>query len=85
MFSYKEVVEALIRQQGLTEGIWAIYIKFGISAANIGSEIGADLHPSAIVPVLELGLQKADKMSNLSVDASTLKGIVKAKKGVKPK
>src|SRR5262252_9446056 len=69
IFSHKEVVEALIRQQGIHEGIWGLWIKFGIQGANIG--LGSPgLVPAAIVPVLEIGLQKFDEVNNLSVDAA---------------
>jgi len=70
-FSHKEVVAALIKEQGIREGIWSLYVKFGIRAMNIGGS-DDDLQPSAIVPVLTIGLQRADKMNNLSVDASTV-------------
>ena len=70
-FSYKEVVAALLKQEGIHEGFWGIYVKFGISGANIG---GSDdtLTPAAIVPVLALGLQRFDKINNLSVDAAVV-------------
>ena len=67
-FTYKEVVESMIRQHGLTEGKWALFVKFGISAVNAGE--GPDsLRPTALLPILELGLQRTDENTNLSVDA----------------
>jgi len=69
-FNYKEVAEALIRQENIHEGIWSLYIVFGIQGANIGPTPGSELVPAAIVPVLKIGLQKADKESNLAVDAA---------------
>jgi hypothetical protein len=69
MFSYKEVVEALIKKQGLHEGIWTLSVNFGMQATNVGvSE--SDLKPSAIVAILGIGLQKTDKDNALSVDAT---------------
>ncbi len=68
-FSYKEVVECLIKKQGLSEGIWGLYVKFGINAANIGSGDN-DIRPAAIIPVLEIGLQRMPKENNISVDAA---------------
>ena len=35
-FTHKEVVEALIRYNDLHEGLWGLYIEFGLAAANIG-------------------------------------------------
>jgi hypothetical protein len=68
-FSFKEIVELLIKRQKIHEGIWGIYVKFGIAAMNMGPTED-EVKPTAIVPILELGLQKFDKESNLTVDAS---------------
>lgn len=68
-FTHKEVVEALVKQQGVHEGIWGIYIKFGIKGVNMGSS-PADVVPTAIIPVLQIGLQRFEEENNLSVDAA---------------
>jgi len=70
-FSHKEVVEALLKQQGINAGFWGLYIKFGIKAANIG-ESETEVVPAAIIPVLEVGLQKFDKETNISLDAARI-------------
>ena len=62
-------VEALLRQQGIHEGIWGLYVRFGLAAANVGAS-QTDLVPAAIVPLLEIGLQKFDQENNLAVDAA---------------
>jgi len=73
VFSHKEVVEALVRKQGLTEGIWGLYVEFGIGAANVGtSHEQPDLLPAAIVPIVKIGLQRYESENNLAVDAATL-------------
>jgi len=69
IFKHKEVVEALLQKQGIREGIWGLYVKFGIQAANIGVT-DADTLPAAIIPVLQIGLQKFPKESNIAVDAA---------------
>jgi len=70
-FSHKEVVEALIKQQGLHEGKWALQIEFGIAAGNIGP--GPDeLNPAAIIPVVNIGLLKTEEITNIAVDASVV-------------
>jgi len=67
--SHKEVVEALIRYQEIHEGIWQLYVEFGIAAANIAT--GEDqILPSAIVPVQKIGLHRVEKESLIAVDAS---------------
>lgn len=69
LFSFKELAELMIKRQDLHEGLWAIYVKFGINAANI-SLGGADHLPTALVPILEIGIQKQDQPSSLTVDAA---------------
>lgn len=56
-FSYREVVEALLKKQNIHEGQWAIYFEFGMQAANVGPT-DEQLVPAAIVPVLKVGVQK---------------------------
>jgi hypothetical protein len=68
-FSFKEIAEILVKRQGLHEGIWGIFVKFGLGASNVGPNEGS-LQPAAIVPIVEMGLQKVEKENNLSVDAS---------------
>jgi len=71
LYTFKELAEVLVKQQGIHEGLWGIYVKFGIKAANVG-ETDGDLRPTALVPVLELGLQKFDALNNLSIDAAVV-------------
>ena len=59
LFDYKEVAEALIKKQDLHEGLWGIYVEFGLGAVNINTEQTPDsLAPAAIVPVRRIGIQR---------------------------
>ena len=82
VFTHKEVVEALLRKQGIHEGIWALWVKFGLKAINVGSS-DTDVSPAAVLAILELGLQKADKETSIAVDAA--KTNPKPKKRVRKK
>ena len=68
-FKYTELVELMLKKQEIHEGIWGLFVNFGLSASNIGPS-EANLSPAAIVGVLGIGLQKFDKESNLAVDAA---------------
>ena len=70
VFNYKEVAEALIKKQGIHEGLWAIYMEFGIAGANIQLEAEGLAAPTAIVPVLKVGIQRSDTPTLLTVDAA---------------
>jgi hypothetical protein len=69
IFTYKEIVEALIKKQGLHEGVWRIYLEFGIAGANAGPTEDQIL-PAAIVPINKMGLARVPKEDVLSVDAA---------------
>ena len=66
--SHKQVVEALVKYHGINEGIWGLFVRFGLGASNVGPDEN-QLSPAAIVPVVEIGIQKFAKETNLSVDA----------------
>lgn len=70
-FTYQELVEMMVRKLGISEGLWGIYVKFGIAAANAGPG-SEELKPTAIVPVLEIGIQRMEEPSNLTVDAAEM-------------
>lgn len=69
MFTHKELAELLVKSQGIHEGTWGIAIQFGLGAANAGPN-DKEMHPSAIVPVLNVGIRKFDSETNLTVDAA---------------
>ncbi len=70
VFSHQELVEALIQKQGLHDGIWALYVEFGIAAANVQNPVTNDVSPAAIVPIVKIGLQKTDQVTPIAVDAA---------------
>ncbi len=83
IYSFKELAELLVKDRDIHEGYWGLYAKFGITAANAGPS-AADLKPTAIVPILELGLQKFEELNSLSVDAAEVNpGKREQKKGKK--
>lgn len=73
-FSHKEVVSALLKLQGIHKGIWGLYVEFGIGAGNVGPSTD-EMQPAAIIPVLKIGLQKFDAITNISVDAAEVNPI----------
>ena len=69
IFTYKEVVTALLKEQNIHEGLWTLFVRFGLNAANLGPN-DDELRPVAIIPLLEIGLQKGEKENNITVDAA---------------
>ena len=70
VFSYKEIVETLIKKQNIHEGLWGLYFRFNLAAANITDPQSGFLTPSAIIGVREVGIQRFDEPNNLTVDAA---------------
>jgi hypothetical protein len=73
------VVEALIRYNNIHEGLWGLYIEFGLAAANMG-QAPEDILPTAIIPVKKIGVQRFNEANNLTVDAAEANPAPKAKK-----
>lgn len=68
-YSFKELSELMVKDQNIHEGYWGIYIRFGIGAINAGPSDN-ELKPAAVVPVLEIGLQRYNELNNLCVNAA---------------
>ena len=70
-FSHKEVAEALVKQQGIHEGLWGITVEFGFNATNISLDpTGTTLMPAGVCLVQKIGLTRFEKPNNLTVDAA---------------
>jgi len=70
-FTHAQVSEALIKHHNLHEGLWGLYVEFGIAATNAGPSQD-QLNPAAIVPIVKIGLQKFDKPNNMTADAAVV-------------
>lgn len=86
VFSYQDVVECLIKKQGIHEGLWGISIGFGFGAVNANTETDSQRYsPSAFVLVNEIGIRRFETPSNLTVDASLVNPKPKKPKRTKQK
>ena len=70
-FTNKEIVEVLIKHQGIHEGLWALTVQFGLKTGM--SKVGPseeDMVPTVIIPVLKMAIQKHDNPTPFTVDAA---------------
>ena len=72
VFSFRELAETLVKKEGIHEGHWGIFLRFGIHGANVNFGPEGKITPTAIVPVLEIGIQAFSEPNELSVDAATV-------------
>lgn len=88
VFDYSEVVEALIKKQGLHEGVWGIYLEFGLQASNMMGPEGQPF-PVAVIPVVKVGIQRAKDGVKIAgmLDAATVNPVSsqKSQPGAKAK
>ena len=78
-FNYKELAALMVKDLGLSEGLWGVWLNFGIKGTNIGSSPD-DLLPAAIVPVVNVGLQSFDEPNSLTVDAAEIVKLARPKR-----
>lgn len=69
IFTPQAVAEALVKMQGLREGIWGLYVEFGVVSTTAGPSKEQQV-PAAVVPVVKLGLQRMPAENSLAVDAA---------------
>ena len=70
-FTHAQVAEALIKYHNIHEGLWGLYVEFGIAGSNAGPSPD-NINPAAIVPILKIGLQKFAKPNNMTADAAVV-------------
>jgi len=85
LVNYKDLAALIVKQQGLHEGFWGIYVRFGLRAANMPVQIEdqTSLMPAAILPILEIGIQPVREATDLAIDAAVVNPKPK-RKGIKP-
>jgi hypothetical protein len=86
IFKFADLATMMVKDAGIHEGYWSIIVRFGISAANVALN-NAPPVPTAIVPVLEIGITREDEQGPLAVDAAQVnpKGTTATKTGATKK
>lgn len=75
LFTPRQIVEAILKVNGIKKGRWGLIVRFGMQASNVWAEEPSRLTPAALVAVIEIGVEptpdeQAD--NNLVVDAGAL-------------
>lgn len=85
LVSYKDLAKLMVKHEGLHEGLWGVYIRFGLRAANIPVQVEehTSVMPAAILPILEIGIQPFAQATDLTIDAAVENPRPK-RKGAKP-
>ena len=76
LYDYKELAEILVKNSNIHSGHWMVFMRFGIQGTNVPcrkpDSDEEKFYPTAMVPVMELGIQKMPEPSPLSVDAAVV-------------
>jgi hypothetical protein len=73
-FDLKEVAAALIKQQGIHDGLWIIAFEFNLGAGLVGAS-KEDVRPSAFVQINKISLVRQNEIlgaPNLIVNAAEI-------------
>lgn len=72
-FSHQELVETLLKSQGIKEGLWMPLLSLSFVGGNFGVEEGV-ANPGGMMMIQKIGIARAqpDTPSNMVVDASKI-------------
>lgn len=83
-FDFKELATALVKEQGIHEGLWGVYIEFGFTATNLNTDPSqVSLTPAVINIVQKIGIQRFAESNNLTIDAAEVNPTPKATSGAR--
>lgn len=73
LFSHEELVALMLKEQGITQGLWRLYVRFNLGAANLTSPADESLLlPGSIVSIRDIGIVRTDEPApGITVDAAT--------------
>lgn len=73
-YDYKEIVENLIKAQGLHEGLWRLIFDLGLSATNVNvlQDGKTTLTPTGMVLIQRIGIIETNELNDLTVDAAVV-------------
>lgn len=74
IYTHEDLLKLMLRDQNIHEGYWTLLVRFGFAAANIGPspDEPAKVDPSALVGVTGVGMERADKLGPLTLDAAVV-------------
>jgi len=71
MFSNKELVAALLKQQGIHTGKWSLAVEFALGVGTAGPS-ATEAMPTAMASVARVGIQQTQDVNSVTYDAQDL-------------
>ena len=71
-YTHEDLLKLMLQDQDIHEGYWMLLVKFGFGAGNVGPspDQPSDVHPTALVSVAGIGIERTNKLGPLVVDAA---------------
>lgn len=76
--SWEEVARCILREKGITSGLWKVGVELAFAAANAGPS-SAEIVPAGMIAVKAVVLTPASEPGPLTYDASKIPSAGKAK------
>ena len=70
MYSPKELGKVLIKLHKIHKGYWALATEFKLVGTNSGPVDSEERYPTAVVPIVKIGIQPVKKDHPLAMDAA---------------
>ena len=70
VYSHQELAASLVKEQGIHEGHWMVFIAFNWNATNLN--VNGSSGPGFLTVIPAIGIQRVDEPSPLTVDASVV-------------
>ena len=70
-FNHSEVVQLMLQDAGIHDGLWMLVVHFSMVGGNLGPTPDTVM-PSAIVGIQSFGIMRADQPGPMVFDASEL-------------
>jgi hypothetical protein len=83
IYDLKEVLTALIKQNGVHEGIWVLGVEFGFGAGSFSSD-NKIASPTAFAQILKIGISRVEVEGPQTVNASIINPKLKKTKKQTP-
>jgi len=83
IFTFQELLTLMVKARDIHEGLWGLHVKFGLQAANVKAGPTPDealLLPTALLPLLEMGISPVKELHDLAVDAAKVNPAPKKRK-----
>lgn len=74
LYTHEDLLRLMLKDQNIHEGYWMLLVRFNFGAGNVGTSADqpSDVHPTALVGVSGIGLERTNSLGPLVLDAAVV-------------